>query len=225
MLGKHMVKSWSSSQLVVALSSSEAELYALVKVATQAKGISSLLQDFGMTTDITIHTDSTAALGIVHRKGLGKTRHIVVQWLWIQENVHDKSMSVRKVGTQENPPDMSTEGQTREKLNEHVQFVGGHIYEKRDRSALAINSLGLSDSWEFKNGNVMVRKHVKLRKFVHTHEGCWRSKIFKISQRHQADDWQVSKRGNFYNLQRLVSFCGAEAWSGHIVFIVECDGR
>ena len=90
MLGQHMVKSWSSSQPVVALSSGEAELYALVKAATQANGIASLLQDFGMATNITIHTDSTAALGIANRKGLCKTNHIAVQWLWIQENVHDK---------------------------------------------------------------------------------------------------------------------------------------
>ena len=70
MMGRHMIKSWSSSQPVVALSSGEAELYALVKAATQAKGLTSLLWDYGQEVDTTVHTDSTAALGIVHRKGL-----------------------------------------------------------------------------------------------------------------------------------------------------------
>ena len=37
MLGNHMIKSWSSSQPLIALSSGEAELYALAEAAAQAK--------------------------------------------------------------------------------------------------------------------------------------------------------------------------------------------
>ena len=36
-LGHHMIKSWSSTQQLVALSSGEAELYAFIKGASQAK--------------------------------------------------------------------------------------------------------------------------------------------------------------------------------------------
>ena len=46
-LEHHMIKSWSSTQQLVALSSGEAELYALIKGASQTKGIISMLVDFG----------------------------------------------------------------------------------------------------------------------------------------------------------------------------------
>ena len=57
MLGNHMIKFWSSSQPVIALSSGEAEFYALVKSATQAKVPSSLMRDFDLEVDTTIHAD------------------------------------------------------------------------------------------------------------------------------------------------------------------------
>ena len=110
MIGEHLIKSWSSTQPVIALSSGEAELYALVKAAAQAKGLCSLLADFGFESQISVHTDSIAAIGIVHRRGLGKTRHIEVQYLWVQDNVNRKAMKVEKIGTKENPADMLIKG-------------------------------------------------------------------------------------------------------------------
>ena len=50
MIGGHLIKSWSSTQPVIALSSGEAELYALVKAASQAKGLCSLMADFCVET-------------------------------------------------------------------------------------------------------------------------------------------------------------------------------
>ena len=60
-----MMKSWSSSQPVVSRRSCEAELHALTKAATQAKGLASLMLDFDMDVNTVVHTDSTAALGIL----------------------------------------------------------------------------------------------------------------------------------------------------------------
>ena len=50
MLLGHKIKSWSSAHPVIVLSSEEAALYALVKAATQAKGLGSLLGDYGHNT-------------------------------------------------------------------------------------------------------------------------------------------------------------------------------
>ena len=119
MIGSHLLKSWSTTQPVIAQSPGEAELYALVKTAAQAKGLFSLLVDFNLATTVTVHTDSDAAIGIVHRKGLGKTRHIETQYRWIQECLGDKSIAVRKVGTKDNPADMLTRGFKLEPLMEH----------------------------------------------------------------------------------------------------------
>lgn len=52
MIGDHMVKSWSTSQSVIALSTGEAELYGLNKCGASALGLQSLLEDLGVTLDI-----------------------------------------------------------------------------------------------------------------------------------------------------------------------------
>ena len=81
--------------------------------------------DFGHELEAKVYTDSTAALGIVHRRGLGKTRHISTQYLWIQEKVGRKEISVSKVGTNENPADLLTKHLKLETVLKHVQAMGG----------------------------------------------------------------------------------------------------
>ena len=47
-LGSHTVKTWSSTQSVIALSSGEAEYYGMVKTAAVAMGIRTILQDMNI---------------------------------------------------------------------------------------------------------------------------------------------------------------------------------
>ena len=68
--GSHCIKTWSSTQATIALSSAEAELYALTKGAAQGLGMMTLMEDFGIPTAVTVHTDASAAIGIVRRAGL-----------------------------------------------------------------------------------------------------------------------------------------------------------
>ena len=105
--GDHVLKSWASTQQVIAMSSGEAELYAMTKASAQLIGLCSIARDFELELDGVVHSDSIAAIGIVHRMGLGKTRHIRVQYLWIQERVHAGDLKVRKIGTDKNPADRS----------------------------------------------------------------------------------------------------------------------
>ena len=46
-LGRHLVKSWSSTQQVMALSTGEAELHGMLNGAAQTKGLISIMADFG----------------------------------------------------------------------------------------------------------------------------------------------------------------------------------
>ena len=55
-----------------------------MKGACQGLGIKSLMQDLGYDLNIEM---KTAAFGIAGRTGLGKTRHIQVNQLWVQERV------------------------------------------------------------------------------------------------------------------------------------------
>ena len=107
-LGGVPVRAWSSNQNVIALSSGEAEYYAALKGASSALGFQSMLHDLGMSTSVTLYTDSSAARGIIHRAGLGKLRHLETGYLWLQAAVKAKKLMVRKVLGTENPADLLT---------------------------------------------------------------------------------------------------------------------
>ena len=112
MLGTHLIKTWSTNQAVIALSSGEAEYYSLVRAGSVALGMESLLRDLGMqdTGKIALHTDASAAIGISNRIGIGKVRHIEVNQLWLQEKVAAGKFQVIKVPTDSNLADAFTKG-------------------------------------------------------------------------------------------------------------------
>eukprot|EP00973_Karenia_brevis_P075369 10471151-Karenia_brevis.AAC.1 len=92
MIGNHTIKTWSSTQGAYALSSAEAELYAMVDAVTRAKGLVSLAQELGfgsLSNVIQLGTDSSAAKSFVCRRDLGKMRHLEIRDLWLQKEVHD----------------------------------------------------------------------------------------------------------------------------------------
>ena len=103
MVGTHLIKSWSSTQSLIALSSGEAEFYGVVKAAGTGLGYQALLTELGIHLPLRVWTDSTASIGICGRQGLGKLRHIDTQALWIQQRVRDGSFELRKVKGTENP--------------------------------------------------------------------------------------------------------------------------
>ena len=134
MWGNHTCKTWSTTQQTVALSSGEAELYALTKVAAQVLGIMAILRDFGDKVEAVLHTDSTAAMGMVYREGLGRTRHIQVQYLWIQERVRNKELGMKKVDTKSNVADLMTKHLTAEVMRVHLDNLGITMMEGRSKA-------------------------------------------------------------------------------------------
>ena len=84
MLGTHVIKGWSTTQSKIALSSGEAEYYGIVKRATMSIGVRELLAALGMSRQVVIETDASAAKGITNRVGLGKLRHSETNLLWKQ---------------------------------------------------------------------------------------------------------------------------------------------
>ena len=97
MLGTHYIKSWSSTQKTIALSSGEAELTAVVKCSCETIGILQLSADWWMELEGEVLVDSSAALGVVGRKGAGKLRHVRVGQLWVQEKAESGQLKYRKV--------------------------------------------------------------------------------------------------------------------------------
>ena len=79
MLGSRCLKTWSTTRGAVALSSAEAEFYAMVEGAIRGKGLISLAKELGfeeISNNLKICTDSSAAKSFVLRRGLGKMRNI-----------------------------------------------------------------------------------------------------------------------------------------------------
>ena len=85
MIGSHCIRTWSSTQPSVTLSSGEAEFYGLVKASGAGIRHQSLLRDMGLVMPVCVWTDSSASLGIGTRSGFGNLRHLETHTLWVQE--------------------------------------------------------------------------------------------------------------------------------------------
>ena len=107
-VGGDAVKTYSRNQKTIALSSGEAELYAIVSGIAEAIGIQSFWAEFCFKYKIRCFSDSSAAVGIVKRDGIGKVRHLQTQFLWVQEMTTNNKASIHKVGTDSNPADLLT---------------------------------------------------------------------------------------------------------------------
>ena len=123
MHGDHFIKSWSRQQNLVSLSSAEAELYGLVKASSEALGCKSMALDFGHKKGIKLYADASAALGIVHRKGLGKVRHIDTNTLWVQQAACTKRIQYMKVLGTVNPADALTKHLTEILREQHMRRI------------------------------------------------------------------------------------------------------
>ena len=75
---KHLIKAWTKQQSIVATSTAEAELYAGNRAATESMGVQAFAKDLGGVVTIRLHIDSSGALSIISRTGLGKAKHIEI---------------------------------------------------------------------------------------------------------------------------------------------------
>ena len=111
MIGSHCIKVWSATQGAYALSSAEAEFYAMIEGVTRSKGLISLASELGfrgLSNVVNVYTDSSAAKSFVNRRGLGKMRHIEIRDLWLQKEVNEGKVTVSKVPGDDNPADLLT---------------------------------------------------------------------------------------------------------------------
>ena len=146
-IGSHVIKSYSRQQKTVALSSAEAELHAMVAASAESLGIVSLLADMGVDAIGEVYADSSAALGIAQRQGIGKVRHIRTQALWIQEVRITGRLAYKKVLGSRNPADILTKHVPSTLLDQHLGTVGVEVRGGRADSAPGLDEIQMySDS-------------------------------------------------------------------------------
>jgi hypothetical protein len=136
MVGSHLLKSWSSTQASVALSSGEAEFYGVLRAAGVGLGFQSLMKDLSIPVKVRVWTDSSAAIGICARQGLGKLRHIDTHTLWVQQAVRCKRFTLHKVLGESNPADVFTKHMcTKERLGSMMELLGCEYRHGRAEAA------------------------------------------------------------------------------------------
>ena len=137
--GTHVWLMLSSTQVPISLSSAEAEFYGLAKAGSRGIGIFNLAKDFGFDKlgllDLELLSDSSSAIGVAIRRGVGKIRHLETGSLWLQQAVAQKRFLVTKVDGKKNPADARTKHVEGNKLCEHMRMVNLHISEGRHHLA------------------------------------------------------------------------------------------
>lgn len=114
MWGAGVIKTWSKTLPVIALSTGESELAASVRAAAEGIGLQTLLADFGVEVSVVVESDATAAIGMCRRLGLGKVRHLATADLWIQQRVKAGQISLKKLPGKVNPSDLLTKHKSRD---------------------------------------------------------------------------------------------------------------
>ena len=131
MRGAHMIKSWSSTQKSITLSSGEAELVAALKTCTGLIGVTQLMKDWGREVEGHVCVDSSAAIGVAQRKGNGKLRHVRVGLLWIQEQVEEGEVDIKKIDGEQNPADLLTKNVKAAKMERHMTTINEEFRDGR----------------------------------------------------------------------------------------------
>ena len=124
MLGSHLLKHWASTQKKITLSSGEAELGAVVRGFSEVLGLQSVARDLGAELQPEVHADSSAAIGICRRSGIGKVRHLAVAQLWVQDLVRARECRLYKVLGTANPADLMTKPLPRAEIDGHLARLG-----------------------------------------------------------------------------------------------------
>eukprot|EP00971_Amphidinium_carterae_P341085 6479714-Amphidinium_carterae.1 len=135
--GGHMMKLTCATQQPIALSSAESEYYALCRAASIGIGFVNLMHDWGLSLQLVLHGDATAAAGIANRRGAGKIRHIECATLWLQRLVTMKRIALYHKRGEDNTADLGTKHLAAGPMWKHLATMGIEKREGKAKLALA----------------------------------------------------------------------------------------
>ena len=127
LIGRHCVSTKCKHQSVIALSSGEAEFYALASGLARGIGLQQLVRDWDWSLDLVLGSDSTTAITMATRHGHGRAKHMSVQYLWVQEILAREQARVVKVGTDVNRADLMTKHLPRTRMEGLLHALGYHF--------------------------------------------------------------------------------------------------
>ena len=116
--------SWSKDQSKIARSSGEAELYACNLGGSRGMGIQTIMRELGWSYDLKVQVDANATIGTLHRRGLGKLRHVEVEELWLQQELSRKKLTITKIKGTANTADSGTKPVNKDAANFYMSKMG-----------------------------------------------------------------------------------------------------
>ena len=127
--------SFSRTQATVALSSCEAELYAATAAISEDLFLGRLCEFLvaemkdgpAEHVNMRLFSDSSAAIGTIQRRGVGRMKHIEIRHLFLQELLRKKILTVSKIGTKQNPADLGTKKLGMDRRRDLFQLIGIYI--------------------------------------------------------------------------------------------------
>jgi len=135
MYGRHCIKHHSGTQNDLALSSGESEFSGVVKSASCGLGLKAMATDLNAESDLTIGSDSSAALAMTKRRGLGKVRHISLRYLWVQKKLVDEVFDLEQLKSASNVGDLFTKHLAAKVIQQHLRALNYHYVEGRSSNA------------------------------------------------------------------------------------------
>ena len=107
-LGGCTILSYSRTQGSPALSSAEAEGYALGSGACEGLFICSVAKELSFDLKLVVYSDSTATISQHSKLGLGRMKHVELRFLFVKDLVKREELSLCKILGTENPADLGT---------------------------------------------------------------------------------------------------------------------
>ena len=101
MRGWHLLAHWSRTQ-------QEAELHAICKGAAEGLAAANMAREFLEEVALAMHTDASAAKGVIQRQGAGRVKHLSIKQLWAQERESEGELGIRKIPRAINWADLLT---------------------------------------------------------------------------------------------------------------------
>ena len=115
---------WSRTQQTVSLSSAEAELYALTTGIAEGMVTKHLLQELGHEVILMNHVDSQSAKAWASTRGLGRMKHVMLKYMFVQDVVEKKLTNLAYINTKQNKADLMTKCHTSEAHKKRCAMLG-----------------------------------------------------------------------------------------------------
>ena len=107
-LGGCTIFTYSRTQGSPAMSSAEAEGYALGSGACEGLFICAVAKELGVELKLALHSDSTATISQHTKMGLGRMKHVELRFLFVKDLLKRERFVLRKIPGTENPADLGT---------------------------------------------------------------------------------------------------------------------